>query len=63
MRTTSIKTIYLNEQNLKDAIVQWLITQGEDDLASHLDKNFVNMEWTHNDAPEFCVSMDGEFNE
>jgi len=59
MRTTSIKSIYLTEQELKEAIVGYLVDKDELKLAKHLEKNPTEMVWAQ-DGEEFIISMDGE---
>ena len=59
MRTTSIKSIYLTEQELKEAIVEYLVNIDEQELAEHLEKNATEMAWAQ-DGEEFIISMDGE---
>jgi hypothetical protein len=60
MRTTSLKTIYLAEKELKQAIANWIELEHKDTaLADHLMNNACEMEWTQ-DGGEFLVSMDGE---
>ncbi|MBC8226030.1 MAG: hypothetical protein H8E74_02670 [Gammaproteobacteria bacterium] len=58
MKTTSIKTIYLKEYELKQAIVEYLAREHED-LAQHLYDNECDMAWGQ-DGKEFLVSIDGE---
>ena len=58
MKTTSIKTIYLKEYELKQAIVEYLAKEHED-LAQHLYDNECDMAWGQ-DGKEFLVSIDGE---
>ena len=57
MRTTSIKSIYLGEHELKQAIVEYL-EKTEPELAQHLYDNCCSMEWT--DKSDFAISVDGE---
>jgi hypothetical protein len=58
MKTTSIKTVYLKECELKQAIVEYLAKEHED-LAQHLYDNECDMVWGQ-DGEEFLVSIDGE---
>ena len=58
MKTTSIKTIYLKEYELKQAIVEYLAKEHEE-LAQHLYDNECDMVWGQ-DGKEFLVSIDGE---
>ena len=61
MKTTSIKTIYLKEYELKEAIIQHLWKRGHEELAQHLNMNYCSMEWK--DGEYFVVSIDGEIEE
>ena len=58
MKTTSLKTIYLAADELKQAIVEYLAKEHED-LAQHLYDNECEMAWGQ-DGKEFLVSIDGE---
>lgn len=57
MKTTSIKTGYLKEHELKQAIVEY-IAETDEELAQHLNMNDCSMEW--DDDGNFVVSIDGE---
>ena len=59
VRTTSLKTVYLTEQELKEAIVEYLVNVDEQELAEHLEKYATEMAWAQ-DGEEFIISMDGE---
>ena len=59
MRTTSLKTVYLTEQELKEAIVGYLVNVNEQELAEHLEKYATEMAWAQ-DGEEFAISIDGE---
>jgi len=61
MRTTSLKTIYLAVDELKQALVEY-IEKADPNLAQHLYDNECDMVWSQ-DAKEFIISMDGEFAE
>ena len=61
MKTTSLKTIYLTEDELKQAIVEYLEKEHEE-LAQHLHNNECEMVWGQN-SKEFLVSIDGEIEE
>ena len=61
MKTTSIKTIYLKEYELKEAIIQHLWKCGLEEIAQHLNANDCSMEWK--DGEHFVVSIDGEAEE
>ena len=58
MKTTSLKTIYLTADELKQAIVEYLEKEHEE-LAQHLHNNECDMAWGQ-DGKEFLVSIDGE---
>ena len=58
MKTTSLKTIYLTADELKQSIVEYLAKEHED-LAQHLYDNECDMVWGQ-DSKEFLVSIDGE---
>ena len=58
MRTTSLKTVYLTEDELKQAIVEYLEKEHEE-LAQHLYDNECEMVWGQ-DGEEFIVGIDGE---
>ena len=61
MRTTSLKSIYLTEKELKQAISNWIEIECEDtELAVHLEDYASEMAWSQ-DGKEFIISMDGEF--
>jgi hypothetical protein len=61
MRTTSLKSIYLTEKELKQAISNWIKIEHKDtELAIHLEENVCDMAWSQ-DGKEFIISMDGEF--
>jgi len=61
MRTTSLKTIYLSENELKQAIANFVRDKEgtKVGLYAHIMNNACEMEWTQ-DGGEFLVSMDGE---
>ena len=59
MKTTSLKTIYLKECELKEAIIQHLWQCGHEEIAQHLNTNECEMAWGQ-DGKEFLVSIDGE---
>ena len=61
MRITSLKSIYLTEKELKQAISNWIKIECEDtELAAHLEDYSSEMVWSQ-DGKEFIISMDGEF--
>jgi hypothetical protein len=61
MRTTSLKSIYLTEKELKQALANWIELEHKDtELAVHLEENVCDMAWSQ-DGKEFIISMDGEF--
>ena len=60
MRTTSLKSIYLTEKELKQAIASWIKIEHKDtELAIHLEENVCDMSWSQ-DGKEFIISPDGE---
>ena len=59
MKTTSLKTIYLKQHELKEAIIQHLFQCGHKELAEHLNMNECEMAWSQS-GKEFIVSIDGE---
>ncbi len=61
MKTTSLKTIYLTVDELKQALVGYLAKEHEE-LAQHLYDNECEMVWGQ-DGKEFLVSIDGEIEE
>lgn len=62
MKVKSIKSIYLSEKELKDAICKWLYARGRIDLAKHLSDNLCEFEWTRQDEGDYlAVDMDGTF--
>ena len=64
MKVKSVKSIYLSEKELKDAICQWLYTHGRLGLAKHLEDNLCEFEWSHqDDGVHLAVDMDGQFEE
>ena len=61
MRITLLKTIYLTEKELKQALVNWIELEHKDtELAVHLEENACEMAWSQ-DGKEFSISMDSEF--
>jgi hypothetical protein len=61
MRTTSLKTIYITEKELKQALANWMELEHKDaGLAAHLAENECDMSWSQG-GKEFIISMDGEF--
>jgi len=64
MKVKSIKSIYLSEKELKAAICNWLHIRGRHDLATHLENNLCEFEWTlQDDGSYLAVDMDGTFEE
>jgi len=59
MRTTSLRTIYITENELKKSIIAFLIDNGNKQLASHLANNVCSMDW-NSGSREFAISIDGE---
>ena len=61
MRITSLKTIYITEKELKQALANWIELEHKDTkLAVHLEENESDMSWDQ-DGKEFVISMDNEF--
>jgi|DEB0MinimDraft_10_1074344.scaffolds.fasta_scaffold09766_7 hypothetical protein len=64
MKVKSIKSIYLTEKELKQAIADWLHAHGYARLADHLEDNLCEFEWSHqDDGVHLAVDMDGQFEE
>ena len=64
MKVKSMKTIYLSEEELKEAIYNWLLSHDYHDLAKHLNDNLCNLEWSHQEQKTYlAVDMDGTFDE
>ena len=61
MKTTSLKTIYLETHELKQAIVEYLEKEYKA-LAQHLYDNECEMVWGQN-GKEFLISIDGEIDD
>ena len=61
MKTTSLKTIYLTADELKQAIVEYLAKEHEE-LAQHLYDSECDMVWSQG-GKDFLVSIDGEIEE
>ena len=59
MKITSLKTIYLTEAELKEAIIQHLFQCGHKELAGHLNMNECDMAWSQN-GKDFMISIDSE---
>tara|TARA_B100001027_G_C16267223_1_gene332776 strand:+ start:3761 stop:4063 length:303 start_codon:yes stop_codon:yes gene_type:complete len=57
MKTTSLKTIYLSKDELKEAIADF-IAKGDKSLATHVRANKCNMSW-YKDS-EFMVQIENE---
>jgi len=62
MRTTSLKSIYLEHHELKEAIIQHLFQCGHKELAEHLNISDYETDWTQ-DGKELIIAIDGEFPE
>jgi len=56
MKTTSLKTVYFTKDELKEAMVEYLITQGEQELSKFLGKNACVMNWSR-ETEELIVSV------
>jgi len=64
MKVKSIKSIYLSEKEIKQAVCDWLHAHGRLDLAKHLENNPCEFEWTQQDDGVYlAVDMDGTFEE
>lgn len=64
MKVKAIKSIYLTERELKQAICDWLCKHGYASLGDHLQNNLCEFEWTtQDDGPYLAVDMDGTFEE
>ena len=64
MKVKSIKSIYLTEKELKQAIADWLHAHGHLGLAKHLEDNLCEFDWSHeDDGVHLAVDMDGHFEE
>jgi hypothetical protein len=59
MKTSSLKTIYLEHHELKEAIIQHLFQCGHKELAEHLNMNECEMDWSQC-GKEFIIGIDGE---
>ena len=59
MKTTSKKTIYLSPDELKEAVISYLMVKDKKDLSKHLPDNGCEMGWSES-GEEFVVSVDGE---
>tara|TARA_Y100000034_G_scaffold104552_1_gene131170 strand:+ start:976 stop:1173 length:198 start_codon:yes stop_codon:yes gene_type:complete len=61
MRFTKLVNVYLSEDELKRAIMDFIYNEGEQlkyaELLEHLKNNLVSMEWENE---EFVISVDGE---
>lgn len=61
MKITSLKSIYLTEKELKQAIANWIKSEhGNSEIADHLVNGSCEMDWTQ-EGLEFIVSLDNEF--
>ena len=57
MKTTSLKTIYLSDGELKDAIADF-VNKSDKTLAAHIRTNKCNMSW--NQDSEFMIQIENE---
>ena len=64
MRTTSLKTIYLAKEELKQAVANFVRDKEGTKIGSyaHIMNNECYLDWTEN-GKEFLISMDGEVND
>ena len=63
MRITSMKTIYLTEDELKTAVFEFMkhtVLRNKLDIQKHIEANWdtMTMEWTRNE--EFAITTDGQ---
>ena len=56
MKTTSLKTIYFTKDELKEAMVAYLVTQGEQELSQFLVQNASVVNWS-GETEELIVSV------
>ena len=67
MKETSLKTVYLTEEELKAAIIAYLNSRGRQDLARHLIEHECEMVWSQRvfgkKEQEFIIAMVDEFEE
>lgn len=67
MKVYSMKSVYLSLDELREAIVNWLQENGENDLAKHMKANLCNFDWDHEDGnhadPYLVVDMGGYLEE
>jgi len=73
MKVKTMKSIYISQEELKEAIIVWLRdhwgeraggSAGDEDLAIHMESNPCDFEWTHQDDGVYlAVDMDGYFEE
>ena len=59
MKVTNLKTIYLTKEELKEAIVKYLVLSSKWLLAEHLRKNDCDLVWAQGEK-EFIISINGE---
>ena len=61
MRVTSLKSIYLTEKELKQAIADWIKAEHNNvALADHFMNDTCDMSWDSG-GDEFIISIDNEF--
>ena len=61
MKITSLKSIYLSERELRQAIANWIKSEhGNSEIADHLVNGSCGMDWAQS-GNEFIVSLDNEF--
>jgi len=64
MKVKSIKSIYLSQKELKEAIFEWLMGHSHYSLAKQQKDNGCEFEWTlQDDGTYLAVDMDGTFEE
>ncbi len=62
MKTTSLKTVYLTEDELKIAIAEFVDKRGKTKISDHLLNNDCYMMWAE-DNSYFVINIDGEIDD
>jgi hypothetical protein len=67
MKITNMKTVYLSEKEIKEAVICWMQIRNPfiyNDLATHMRQNRCSYDWeTKEGKMRFVVSIDGEVDE
>ena len=67
MKITNMKTVYLSEKEIKEALICWMQIKNPfayNSLASHLRGNRCSYDWEMKEGKmQFVVSIDGEMEE